>query len=330
MYLSPPWFASAYQVLNLDPSPNRCLPGNRFFLAQHPQFNRAGLAASLRRVLAWDIDAVDDRDRTPQNTPVTTPVLQNDLLDGRAVDPATVQVSELVPPTNGSIVVNDDGTITYTPNPGFWGEDSYEYQICERANPTNCTTAIATVLVQGPVGALLAVDDTGGPVGPEGRTRLLNVFANDTFNSAVLDPAQVNFVPVATNALTFSADGWVDVAAGLAPGSYSTTYTLCLVSQPTVCDVGTVTVTVIAAEPGVVAEDDRIDMKWTDGTRKKQTFEEAVEAGVHPLQRGAAQVDFFNAGAQAGEHVLERRVGAAPGQQRGLSAHASQSSLLAR
>jgi hypothetical protein len=24
LYLSPRWFASAYQVLNLDPSPNRC------------------------------------------------------------------------------------------------------------------------------------------------------------------------------------------------------------------------------------------------------------------------------------------------------------------
>ena len=55
-YLSPPWFASAYQTLNLDPSPNRTLPDNRFFLAKHSKFNRVGLIASLRRVLSWDID----------------------------------------------------------------------------------------------------------------------------------------------------------------------------------------------------------------------------------------------------------------------------------
>ncbi|REM07089.1 hypothetical protein DSI28_10145, partial [Mycobacterium tuberculosis] len=80
------------------------------------------------------------------------------------------------------------------------------YQLCENGVPTNCTTAIATVRVQGPVGALLAVDDSGGPVGPAGRARLLNVFTNDTFNTAPLDPSQVSFAPVATNALSFSAD----------------------------------------------------------------------------------------------------------------------------
>jgi len=53
---NPPWFASAYLVLNLDPSPSRCLAYNRFAQAKYPKFDRAGLSASLRRVLAWDID----------------------------------------------------------------------------------------------------------------------------------------------------------------------------------------------------------------------------------------------------------------------------------
>ncbi|WWW35738.1 Ig-like domain-containing protein [Stenotrophomonas rhizophila] len=70
----------------------------------------------------------------------------------------------------------------------------------------------------------------------------------------------MSFAPVATPALTFSADGWVDVAAGLAPGSYSTTYTLCLLNQPTVCDTGTVSVTVIAVPPGVDATDDQVQV----------------------------------------------------------------------
>jgi len=204
----------------------------------------------------------DDFSSTPVDPSVggtiARSVLDNDSFNNVSPPPVGSVVASLTGSTPG-YTMNNQGQIMVAPGVQA-GQVQLAYQLCENGVPTNCTTAIATVLVQGPVGALLAVDDTGGPVGPEGRTRLLNVFANDTFNSAVLDPAQVNFVPVATNALTFSADGWVDVAAGLAPGSYSTTYTLCLVNQPTVCDVGTVTVTVIAAEPGVVAEDDQVNL----------------------------------------------------------------------
>jgi hypothetical protein len=77
VYLSAPWFASAYQVLNLDPSPNRCLPDNRLFLAKHPQFNRTGMAASLRRVLAWDIDRLPCCHTDPLHGPVAKQALHN-------------------------------------------------------------------------------------------------------------------------------------------------------------------------------------------------------------------------------------------------------------
>jgi hypothetical protein len=77
MYLSPAWFASAYQVLNLDPSPNRCLPDNRVFAAKHPQFDRAGVAASLRRVLAWDIDCLLCCHTDPLPGPLAKQALHN-------------------------------------------------------------------------------------------------------------------------------------------------------------------------------------------------------------------------------------------------------------
>lgn len=77
MYLSPLWFASAYQVLNLDPSPNHCLPDNRFFLAKHPQFDRVGLAASLRRVLAWEIDCLLCCHTDPLHGPLAKQAIHN-------------------------------------------------------------------------------------------------------------------------------------------------------------------------------------------------------------------------------------------------------------
>jgi uncharacterized repeat protein (TIGR01451 family) len=191
-------------------------------------------------VLAWDIDAVDDRDRTPQNTPVTTPVLQNDLLDGRAVDPATVQVSELVPPTNGSIVVNDDGTITYMPNPGFWGEDSYEYQICERANPTNCTTARVVIAID--PNRVEAIDDAGRT--EPGVPLQLVVVGNDRSHGAPLDPDSVLLMtPPANGSVTCAAGSCSYTPAPGFAGTDTYVYRVCDTSYPTaLCADATVTV----------------------------------------------------------------------------------------
>lgn len=75
--------------------------------------------------------ANDDAATTPSNTPVNIPVLANDTLNG---DP--VQLADLVgpptvfePPTNGTVEVQPDGSIVYTPNPGFAGVDTFAYQI---------------------------------------------------------------------------------------------------------------------------------------------------------------------------------------------------------
>lgn len=191
-------------------------------------------------VLAWEIDAEDDRDRTPQNTPVTTPVLQNDLLDGKAADPALVQVSEHMPPTNGSIVVNDDGTITYTPNPGFWGEDSYAYQICERGNPTNCTTARVVITID--PNRVEAIDDAGRT--DPGVPLQLVVVGNDRSHGAPLDPESVLVMTPPSNGTVTCAAGICSYtpAAGFV-GTDTYVYRVCDTSYPTaLCAEATVTV----------------------------------------------------------------------------------------
>ena len=58
-----------------------------------------------------------------QGTPTTIAVLANDTdPDG---DPLTV--IGLGQPANGNVVLNPDGTVTYTPNPGFTGQDRFTY-----------------------------------------------------------------------------------------------------------------------------------------------------------------------------------------------------------
>ncbi len=39
-------------------------------------------------------------------------------------------------PSNGSLSINIDGTFTYTPNPGFIGNDSFEYEVCDDGSHT--------------------------------------------------------------------------------------------------------------------------------------------------------------------------------------------------
>ncbi|WP_435355910.1 Ig-like domain-containing protein [Emticicia sp. SJ17W-69] len=48
-------------------------------------------------------------------------------------------------PNKGTVNVNPDGTITYTPNANASGTDTFIYQICDKANPTVCDTALVTV-----------------------------------------------------------------------------------------------------------------------------------------------------------------------------------------
>ena len=68
------------------------------------------------------------------NTPVTVGVTSS----------TTLTVSIPSQPANGTAVSNGDGTITYRPNNGFKGTDSFEYSLC---NAAGCRTATITVRV---------------------------------------------------------------------------------------------------------------------------------------------------------------------------------------
>ena len=42
-------------------------------------------------------------------------------------------------PSNGSVVQNAGGAVTYTPNPGFTGNDSFGYTVCDTRTPSACS-----------------------------------------------------------------------------------------------------------------------------------------------------------------------------------------------
>lgn len=90
--------------------------------------------------------SVDDFRTTPLNTPVKIPVVEND------VDPDndTLNLSDTIVsnPSNGEVTVNDDGTVTYTPDNDFHGVDTFVYKVCDSLN--HCDVATVTVLVEPP------------------------------------------------------------------------------------------------------------------------------------------------------------------------------------
>ena len=85
--------------------------------------------------------AINDNDSTSANTAVTVPVLFNDI----DPDGDILSVDSLTQPSAGVAVLNADGTITYTPQPGFSGPDSFAYTITDGKGGSGTATVHVTV-----------------------------------------------------------------------------------------------------------------------------------------------------------------------------------------
>lgn len=72
-------------------------------------------------------DAVSDTVDTAEDTPVNFDVLTNDS----DAEGDSFSVTQVVQPTNGSVVIETDGTLTYTPDAGFSGPDTFTYTVAD-------------------------------------------------------------------------------------------------------------------------------------------------------------------------------------------------------
>ncbi len=178
--------------------------------------------------------------------------------------PATAATTTLVVASGSSVPAGltfDTATGNVSVAPGTAaGTYSFDYTICEILNPTNCDTGTISVTVT--AAPIVAADDSvGGVNGASGATNVVNAFTGDTLNGAPATAATTTLVVASGSSvpagLTFStATGNVGVAAGTAAGTYSFDYTICEILNPTNCDTGTISVTVVAAP--IVAADDSV------------------------------------------------------------------------
>ncbi|MFD1629225.1 DUF7507 domain-containing protein [Pseudopedobacter beijingensis] len=88
--------------------------------------------------------ANDDSATTDFNKEVKINIVANDQPDGSPFDLTSVEIVTL--PAGGTVVVNSDGTVTYKPNSGFTGTDTFTYRVKDQnGNYTNIATVTITV-----------------------------------------------------------------------------------------------------------------------------------------------------------------------------------------
>lgn len=121
-----------------------------------------GTATAVLRITVTPVpDIVPDTATTEPGKPVTIPVLDNDDFEGK-----NPRVTGTTPPANGTVTINPDGSITYTPDPGFTGTDTFTYTVTS-GGVTETATVTVQVLpgkAQGLVG--LPPDRLNGASGP--------------------------------------------------------------------------------------------------------------------------------------------------------------------
>jgi hypothetical protein len=104
-------------------------------------------------------DGVADSYQTAEDTPlwVDAPgLLEND----DDVDGDALSVSAHTQPANGAAAVNPDGSFDYTPDANFFGQDNFNYTVCDDGAPQLCDTAAVTITVVAVSDDPTAIDDS--------------------------------------------------------------------------------------------------------------------------------------------------------------------------
>ena len=188
--------------------------------------------------------AASDVAATSEDVPVTIPVLANDSdLDG---DNLTVTAATA---PNGTVVINADGTITYTPNPDFNGTDTITYTVSDGKGGT--ATATVTVTVAPVNDAPRLMPDTA--VVAEDSVVTINVLANDVDVEG--DPLTVTAASAPNGTVVINPDGTITYTPN---ANFNGTDTITYTVSDGMGGVSTTTVTVTVTpvnDPPVAAND---------------------------------------------------------------------------
>ena len=130
--------------------------------------------------------AIDDNVTTDENASVVIHILANDTDSDGAIDPTTVTITK--DPERGWVYVEGStGVVTYTPDPGSCGDDSFEYTVDDNDGATSDEAEVTIeILCNEPP---IANDDTATT--DENTSVGINVIANDADSDGSIDPTTV-------------------------------------------------------------------------------------------------------------------------------------------
>lgn len=225
-------------------------------------------------------------------TPVNdAPELQNDLgtvsqdqvLNGANLlsndsdpenDKLIINTTPVVNVSNGTLVINSNGTYTYTPNEGFFGSDEFTYEVCDDGTPSECATTTVSIIVSEKIVVNIAPNAVAD-VYEVGRNEVLNaesVLENDSDeNEDDVLYVTTNPVVAPTNGtLTLLSDGTFTYQPEAEfEGTDEFTYQVCDDGDPQECSTARVTINVVVKDsdgdtlPDDIEGDDDVD---NDGT----------------------------------------------------------------
>lgn len=219
--------------------------------------NTAGLSGSANIIVTVtptpdSPKAMDDSYSTVGVTPINGNVQNND----DDVDGDTLTSTRVSGPSNGSLVLNANGSFTYTPNAGFGGTDSFIYSLSDGTGTANDTAKVSLIVNGSPVARNDAFSVS------EGGVLNGNVLANNGSGSDS-DP-NGDGLTVSTTPVTAPANGMLSLNsngsftytpnAGFS-GSDSFKYS---VSDGASSSTGTVSITVNRVNDDPVARDDSL------------------------------------------------------------------------
>ncbi|WP_374044208.1 tandem-95 repeat protein [Vibrio diabolicus] len=188
-------------------------------------------------------DIVADKATVVEDTPTIIKVLGNDTFEG---DDKVVSLDSNNGPANGTVSVNPDGSVTYTPNDNFHGTDSFTYFVTSGGVSESTTVNVDVTPVND---APVAKDDTA--VTDEDTPVTIDVLPNDTDVDGDTLSIQSASVPEAQGKVEIVDGKLVFTPAENFNGDAEITYTI---TDGALTDQATVNVTVNAVNDTPVVE----------------------------------------------------------------------------
>jgi len=218
--------------------------------------------------------ALADAVTTPEDTAATVLVLANDS----DVDGDILTIASVTQGNHGVVAIDEgDTTLTYTPNPNFWGVDSLTYTVSDGKSGLDTATVLVTLTSVNDAPTVAAISDpaaidedagqqsvdlTGIGTGAANESQALTIMATSDNPGLIPDSAVTYTSPAATGTLTYTpvADAYgtatitvtVKDDGGTANGGVDSVLTTFTVMVNAVNDAPTVTA---ISNPAAIDED---------------------------------------------------------------------------